>query len=51
MLAESSLCLLRDEVPATAGQVTTAQAMGLALVDRLTSAGMRFRVLQGPTVS
>ena len=51
MLAESSLCLLRDEVPATAGQVTTAQAMGLALVDRLTSAGMRFRILQGPTVS
>ena len=51
MLAESSLCLLRDDVPATAGQVTTAQAMGLALVDRLTAAGMTFRVREGPTVS
>jgi short subunit dehydrogenase-like uncharacterized protein len=45
MLSESALCLLHDDVPSTAGQVTTAQAMGLALVDRLTAAGMGFRVV------
>jgi saccharopine dehydrogenase (NAD+, L-glutamate forming) len=45
MLAESALCLLRDDVPSTAGQVTPAQAMGLALVDRLTAAGMTFTVV------
>jgi len=50
MLAESALCLLRDDVPSTAGQVTPAQAMGLALVERLTRAGMTFTVLDGPTV-
>jgi saccharopine dehydrogenase (NAD+, L-glutamate forming) len=50
MLAESALCLLRDAVPPAAGQVTTAQAMGQALVNRLTAAGMTFTVLDGPAV-
>lgn len=46
MLAESALCLALDPLPKTAGQVTTAQAMGDALIDRLVAAGMRFRVLE-----
>ncbi len=45
MLAESALCLATDELPATAGQVTTATAMDGALVDRLTKAGIRFTTL------
>ncbi|MEU4129538.1 saccharopine dehydrogenase family protein [Streptomyces wuyuanensis] len=44
MLAESALCLALDELPATAGQVTTAVAMGDALLARLRSAGIVFRV-------
>ncbi|MEU6881761.1 saccharopine dehydrogenase NADP-binding domain-containing protein [Streptomyces sp. NPDC046712] len=44
MLAESALCLAFDDLPKTAGQVTTAVAMGDALVDRLRAAGIRFRV-------
>ena len=46
MLAESALCLAFDELPETAGQVTTAQAMGDALLDRLRRAGIAFRVLE-----
>jgi short subunit dehydrogenase-like uncharacterized protein len=46
MLAESALCLLYDELPETAGQVTTAVAMGDALRARLRAAGISFRVLQ-----
>jgi short subunit dehydrogenase-like uncharacterized protein len=46
MLAESALCLAFDELPGAAGQVTTAQAMGDALLSRLQSAGMAFRVLE-----
>jgi short subunit dehydrogenase-like uncharacterized protein len=46
MLAESALCLAFDELPETAGQVTTAQAMGEALLSRLQRAGMSFRVLE-----
>ncbi|MCW2903224.1 MAG: Saccharopine dehydrogenase L-glutamate-forming [Streptosporangiaceae bacterium] len=46
MLAESALCLVHDDVPVTAGQVTTAAAMGDALIDRLRKAGMTFRVLK-----
>ena len=42
MLAESALCLASDDVPQTAGQVTTAQAMGDALTERLVSAGIKF---------
>jgi short subunit dehydrogenase-like uncharacterized protein len=46
MLAESSLCLAFDELPETAGQVTTAQAMGDALLERLQRAGIAFRVAE-----
>ena len=46
MLAESALCLLRDELPDTAGQVTTAMAMGDALRVRLDRGGIRFAVLE-----
>ena len=45
MLIESALCLAYDELPATAGQLTTATAMGTALIDRLIRAGLRFAVL------
>ncbi|MEU0243235.1 saccharopine dehydrogenase NADP-binding domain-containing protein [Streptomyces sp. NPDC006235] len=44
MLAESALCLAYDDLPKTAGQVTTAVAMGDALIGRLRAAGIRFRV-------
>ncbi|MFJ5709305.1 saccharopine dehydrogenase family protein [Streptomyces sp. NPDC093105] len=44
MLAESALCLALDPLPETAGQVTTAVAMGDALITRLRAAGLRFRV-------
>jgi short subunit dehydrogenase-like uncharacterized protein len=46
MLAESALCLAQDELPATAGQVTTAVAMGDALIERLRRQGIRFQVLE-----
>ncbi|PZS16268.1 MAG: saccharopine dehydrogenase [Pseudonocardiales bacterium] len=45
MLAESALALAFDDLPATAGQVTTATAMGDALLDRLQRAGIRFEVI------
>ena len=45
MLAESALCLVHDALPDTAGQVTTVQAMGDALLVRLQAAGITFRVL------
>ncbi|MGD9483220.1 saccharopine dehydrogenase NADP-binding domain-containing protein [Streptomyces sp. TRM70308] len=44
MLAESALCLAFDDLPRTAGQVTPAAAMGWPLVDRLSAAGLGFRV-------
>ncbi|MEU5522003.1 saccharopine dehydrogenase NADP-binding domain-containing protein [Streptomyces sp. NPDC047860] len=44
MLAEGALCLALDDLPPTAGQVTTAVAMGDALIGRLRAAGIRFRV-------
>jgi short subunit dehydrogenase-like uncharacterized protein len=44
MLAESALCLAYDALPQHAGQLTTAVAMGDALLDRLQTAGIRFRV-------
>ncbi|SDY39019.1 Uncharacterized conserved protein [Micromonospora pattaloongensis] len=50
MLAESALCLAYDPLPATAGQVTTAVAMGEALRTRLERAGIAFRVLE-PSVT
>jgi short subunit dehydrogenase-like uncharacterized protein len=46
MLAESGLCLANDELPQTAGQVTTAQAMGAALTERLQRAGIKFDVVE-----
>ncbi len=42
MLAESALCLALDDNPPTSGQVTTAQAMGDALLTRLEAAGITF---------
>jgi short subunit dehydrogenase-like uncharacterized protein len=45
MLAESALCLAFDDLPGTSGQVTTAVAMGDALIERLNKAGMSFDVL------
>jgi saccharopine dehydrogenase (NAD+, L-glutamate forming) len=47
MLAEAALCLIFDDNPTTAGQVTTAQAMGDALLARLQAAGLRFEVVLG----
>ncbi len=45
MLAESALCLAFDEgLPEVGGQVTTATAMGDALIERLRRAGIEFRV-------
>ncbi|MFD9316339.1 saccharopine dehydrogenase family protein [Streptomyces sp. NPDC060053] len=44
MFAEAALALACDDLPPTAGQVTTAVAMGDALIGRLTRAGVRFRV-------
>jgi short subunit dehydrogenase-like uncharacterized protein len=46
MLAQSALCLALDDLPATAGQVTTAQALGPALRTRLERSGIAFRVLE-----
>ncbi|MGN6259033.1 MAG: saccharopine dehydrogenase family protein [Solirubrobacterales bacterium] len=43
MLAESGLCLAFDELPERAGQLTTAVAMGDALLRRLQKAGIQFR--------
>jgi short subunit dehydrogenase-like uncharacterized protein len=45
MLAESALCLAHDSLPPSAGQVTTAVAMGDALTDRLQRGGITFTVL------
>ncbi|MGW0945373.1 saccharopine dehydrogenase family protein [Streptomyces sp. NPDC002623] len=44
MFAEAALALACDDLPPTAGQVTTAVAMGAALTERLIRAGLRFRV-------
>ena len=45
MLADATLCLALDDLPATAGQVTTAHAMGPALRARLQASGIRFAVV------
>ena len=45
MLAESAMCLAFDDNPPTAGQVTTAQAMGDNLMARLQAQGIRFEVV------
>jgi short subunit dehydrogenase-like uncharacterized protein len=49
MLAESALCLAFDDLPESRGQVTTAVAMGDALLERLQRAGIDFRVLEPAT--
>jgi saccharopine dehydrogenase (NAD+, L-glutamate forming) len=46
MLAETGLCLAFDDTPSTAGQVTTAHALGPVLRRRLVHAGLAFRVLE-----
>ncbi len=48
MLAESALSLAFDDLPDTAGQLTPATALGTALIQRLTAAGLRFTVLDVP---
>jgi short subunit dehydrogenase-like uncharacterized protein len=48
MLAEATLCTAFDDLPETAGQVTTAQALGPALRERLQRAGIAFSVLDPP---
>jgi short subunit dehydrogenase-like uncharacterized protein len=45
MLSEAALCLANDDLPARAGQLTPAVAMGDALSARLQSAGIAFSVL------
>ena len=48
MLAESALCLALDRavLPARRGVLTTAEAMGERLLERLQRAGLSFRVLE-----
>src|SRR5205823_1814484 len=48
MLAESALCLAFDDLPPAAGQLTPATAMGQALIERLTRAGIEFRTFTEP---
>ncbi|MFI8694999.1 saccharopine dehydrogenase family protein [Dietzia maris] len=45
MLAESALCLAFDDLPALSGQLTTAQAMGDELLERVQRGGLTFEVL------
>jgi short subunit dehydrogenase-like uncharacterized protein len=45
MIGEAALSLALDDLPDTAGQVTTASALGPALRTRLQAAGMTFTVL------
>ncbi|MFF4083520.1 saccharopine dehydrogenase family protein [Streptomyces sp. NPDC001777] len=51
MLAESALCLAFDDNPPTAGQVTTATAMGENLLRRLGDAGISFTVITSQTTT
>lgn len=50
MLAESALCLAfdRHSLPDRAGVLTTAEAMGDRLIDRLQAKGIAFEVLEAP---
>lgn len=49
MVSESALCLAldRDRLPARAGVLTPAVAMGEILIDRLQQAGIRFELIEG----
>jgi short subunit dehydrogenase-like uncharacterized protein len=42
------MALAYDDLPKTAGQVTTTEAMGDALLERLQRAGIAFTVVGGP---
>jgi short subunit dehydrogenase-like uncharacterized protein len=47
MISEAALCLAFDDgLPEVAGQVTTAQALGRPLIDRLVTAGISFSTLE-----
>lgn len=46
MISEAALALALDDLPASAGQVTTASATGPALRTRLQAAGISFTVLE-----
>jgi short subunit dehydrogenase-like uncharacterized protein len=46
MLAESGLCLAFDDLPSRSGQLTTAVAMGDALLERIQKAGIIFEVVE-----
>jgi len=46
MLAESGLCLAFDDLPERSGQLTTAVAMGDALLERVQKAGIEFRLVE-----
>src|SRR5690606_5064850 len=50
MLAESALSLAfdRDRLPKRAGVLTTAEAFGDRLIERLNARGLTFRVLEAP---
>jgi short subunit dehydrogenase-like uncharacterized protein len=50
MLAESALCLAHDDLPDRAGQLTPAVAMGQALIDRLSAAGIGFATVTNEAV-
>lgn len=45
MLAEAAMCLALDDNPTEAGSITTAQAMGAKLHERLSAAGITFETL------
>lgn len=49
MVAESALCMAfdRERLPARAGVLTPAVAMGERLIERLQAAGLRFELLEG----
>lgn len=49
MLAEAAMCLAYDDNPRSAGQVTTATAMGENLTARLIKAGISFSVISPAT--
>ncbi len=46
MIAESAVCLAKDELPPGGGVLTPASCMGDALIARLRAAGMRFDVTE-----
>jgi short subunit dehydrogenase-like uncharacterized protein len=47
MLGEALMSLARDDLPARAGVLTPATAMGMQLVERLRAAGMSLHVVRG----